>query len=103
MTETEESAARKKDEVAARLKARAAGELPQDKVNPAAGSVLAKHTVQPGETLSGIAQAHYGHATREYWMVIYEANQAAIGDNPALIHPGVELVIPTLPPALQGK
>ena len=98
MTETEKSGARKKEEVAARLRAQSVGEKAQDKVNS-----LSMHLIQPGETLSGIAQKYYGHATREYWMVIYEANKAVIGDNPGLIKPGVELTIPELPLALRDK
>lgn len=53
-----------------------------------------KHKVAPGETLSGIALKYYGSAAREKWMIIYEANQATIGDNPNLIRAGSELIIP---------
>ncbi len=98
MTETERNDARRKEEFAARLKAQPVGDKAQGKVNS-----LSMHTIQSDETLSGIAQKYYGHATREYWMVIYEANKAVIGDNPGLIKPGVELTIPELPPALQDK
>lgn len=64
---------------------------------------LAEHTIAEGETLSHIAQKHYGHATRDYWMLIYEANKAVIGDNPNLVKPGMDLKIPQLPPNLKDK
>ena len=32
------------------------------------------------------------------WRAIYNANRAAIGDDPGLIHPGLVLTIPTLDP-----
>ncbi|MEM5774783.1 MAG: LysM peptidoglycan-binding domain-containing protein [Anaerolineaceae bacterium] len=70
---------------------------------PAAIPVLARHTVADGDTLSGIAQMHYGHATRDYWNVIYEANREAIGDNPSVIRPGLQLIIPVLPAYLRNK
>lgn len=62
---------------------------------------LAEHTVGEGETLSHIAQKYYGHSTRDYWMVIYEANKAVIGDNPGMIKIGAELKIPELPANLK--
>ena len=70
---------------------------------PAAILVLARHTVADGDTLSGIAQMHYGHATKDYWNVIFEANRQAIGDNPAVIRPGIQLIIPVLPAYLREK
>ena len=51
------------------------------------------HTVQSGETLSGIAKAHYGNAMK--YMVIFEANQPALKD-PDKIYPGQVLRIPPL-------
>ena len=62
---------------------------------------LAHHVIQEGETLSDIAMKHYGHAMREYWMLIFEANKTIIGDNPAMIKPGTELSIPILPDNLK--
>lgn len=53
-----------------------------------------KHTVVSGDTLSGIAQKYYDDAGK--YMKIYEANKAVIGDNPDLIQPGMELIIPKL-------
>ena len=55
---------------------------------------LAEHTVAADETLSHIALKYYGNAGREFWMYIYEANKAVIGDNPGMIRPGIVLKIP---------
>ncbi len=49
------------------------------------------YTVQPGDTLSKIAEQCYGSA-REY-MRIFEANRDQL-DDPNLISPGQQLVIP---------
>ncbi len=45
-------------------------------------------TVQPGDTLSGIA-AEYG----KDWHKVYKANQDTIGSDPNLIYPGQKLVV----------
>ena len=50
------------------------------------------YTVKSGDTLSGIAQSEMGDANR--WRELYEANKDAVGDNPDMIHPGLELKIP---------
>ncbi|MEG4879876.1 LysM peptidoglycan-binding domain-containing protein, partial [Microcoleus sp. K1-B6] len=50
------------------------------------------YTVQPGDTLSIIAQKFYGDAN--LWQRIYDANRGIIGDNPDRIFPGQNLVIP---------
>ncbi len=63
--------------------------------------VIAEHKVGSDETLSHIALKHYGHAGREYWMVIYEFNKVVIGDNPAIIRPGMLLKVPELPANLK--
>ena len=55
----------------------------------AAGS--ASYTVQPGDTLSHIAHAHYGKASR--WHAIFEANRDRIDDRDR-IYPGQVLVLP---------
>ncbi len=57
---------------------------------------LRKHVVKSDETLSHIALKYYGSAIKEKWMIIYEANKDVIGDNPNIIRPGIELVIPEL-------
>ncbi|MDX5422880.1 MAG: LysM peptidoglycan-binding domain-containing protein [Hymenobacteraceae bacterium] len=50
------------------------------------------YTVQNGDSLSKIAQKHYGDAGA--WTRIYKANKDKIGDNPDLIRPGQRFVIP---------
>ena len=52
------------------------------------------HTVQKGETLSKIAQQHYGAASK--YPVIFEANKPMLSD-PDKIYPGQVLRIPPLP------
>ncbi len=49
------------------------------------------YTVQSGDTLSAIAQRHYGKASR--WQEIFEANRDQI-DDPDLIRPGQVLRLP---------
>ncbi len=50
------------------------------------------YTVQAGDNLSAIAEHVYGDAND--WRSLYDANSEAIGDNPNLIRPGTELVVP---------
>jgi nucleoid-associated protein YgaU len=50
------------------------------------------YIVKSGDTLSDIAQTEMGDAKR--WPELYEANKDAVGKNPDLIHPGLELKIP---------
>lgn len=57
---------------------------------PADGSA-STYTVKKGDTLSAIAQQHYGKASR--WHAIFEANRDQI-DNPDLIRPGQVLKLP---------
>jgi nucleoid-associated protein YgaU len=64
---------------------------------------IAKHTVTADETLSHIALEHYGHATKPYYTLIYEANKAAIGDDPNRLKTGLVLNIPELPAELKGE
>jgi LysM repeat protein len=49
------------------------------------------YTIQPGDTLSAIANRFYGAPD---WQRIYAANSAVIGGNPNLIHPGQTITIP---------
>ena len=49
------------------------------------------YTVEPGDTLYGIAEAFYGNGQK--YMKIYNANRDKISD-PNKIYPGMELVIP---------
>lgn len=51
-----------------------------------------EHLVQPGDTLSGIAQDVYGDASK--WPRIHAANQHLVSD-PDLIFPGQRLRVPT--------
>ena len=58
-----------------------------------------RHVVQPGESLSRIAEAELGDAG--LWPLLYRANRDRIKD-PARIYPGQELSIPepgAAPPA----
>jgi nucleoid-associated protein YgaU len=57
-----------------------------------AGAGEQSYTVQKGDTLSHIAQKHYGKASR--WHAIFEANRDVIGDNPDRILPGQVLRLP---------
>ena len=57
-------------------------------------AAVTKHVVASGETLSGIAKKYYDDAGK--YPKIYEANKEIIGDDPSLIQPGMELVIPEL-------
>ncbi|MEJ2209222.1 MAG: LysM peptidoglycan-binding domain-containing protein [Anaerolineae bacterium] len=50
-----------------------------------------KYVVKSGDTLSKIAEEVYGDANR--WREIFRANKDQI-DNPSIIRPGWELVIP---------
>ncbi len=50
------------------------------------------YTVKGGDSLSEIAQREMGDGDR--WKELYEANKAAIGDDPDMIKPGTKLTIP---------
>ncbi len=50
------------------------------------------YTVKSGDSLSRIARIHYGDESK--WSVIYEANRAAIGPDPARLKLGIRLRIP---------
>ncbi|MDD4717826.1 MAG: hypothetical protein PHN99_06895, partial [Eubacteriales bacterium] len=39
------------------------------------GSILASHTIQPGELLSNIAKKYYGSGAMEYMKAIVDANK----------------------------
>jgi nucleoid-associated protein YgaU len=66
-----------------------------------APKIIAEHTLKSDESLSHLALKYYGHATKPYYMVIYEANKAAIGDDPNRVKVGTVLKIPELPPELK--
>lgn len=59
---------------------------------PAPGSAVETHRVRSGDTLWGIAASRYGDPT--LWPRIYDANRDRI-QNPNLIYPNQELVMPT--------
>ena len=59
---------------------------------PARGSGSDTYTVRSGDTLSAIAERHYGKAGR--WHEIFEANRDQI-DDPDLIRPGQVLRLPS--------
>ena len=72
----------------------AGGENPSDivaDIKVADNSHYAKHVVESGESLSRIAKHYYGNAME--YTAIFEANRNLL-DNPDVIHPGQELVIP---------
>ncbi|WP_166211740.1 LysM peptidoglycan-binding domain-containing protein [Cognatiluteimonas telluris] len=57
------------------------------------GGGVQTYTVRAGDTLSHIAQQHYGKAS--HWHAIFDANRDQI-DNPDLIRPGQVLKLPAL-------
>lgn len=65
----------------------------------AGGAGERTYTVEKGDTLSHIAQAHYGKASK--WQVIFAANRDQLED-PDKIHPGQVLRIPELDPGDEG-
>lgn len=70
------------------------GESPSDilaNITVADESVYHRHTVESGETLGKIAKKYYGNASK--YQQIFSANTNIL-DNPDMIHPGQELVIP---------
>lgn len=54
-------------------------------------SAQREYVVQPGDTLSSIAQKIYGDSSK--WQQIYRDNRRTIGNNPDLIYPGMSLEI----------
>lgn len=54
---------------------------------------VTSYTVQPGDSLWKIAEAHYGNGTK--YQAIFEANRDIL-DNPDLIKPGQVLKLPEL-------
>jgi nucleoid-associated protein YgaU len=55
------------------------------------GKSHTRHTVRPGETLSGIAAAHRVHGG---WQALYRENRAAVGPDPDRLAVGTVLVVP---------
>jgi len=85
---------------------RTAGKLPARPtpiVEPVYTDALVTHheqvrcyTVQPGDTLSSIAQRFYGNPADWHWL--YQVNRSVV-QNPNVIYPGEVLTIPHEPPA----
>jgi nucleoid-associated protein YgaU len=72
------------------------GDSPSDlkaNITVADDSVYHRHVVKSGESLSLIAKQYYGDPMK--YRKIFEANSDLL-DNPDLIHPGQELIIPNL-------
>jgi nucleoid-associated protein YgaU len=72
------------------------GENPSDimaNIEVADTSVYHRHTVQSGETLGKIAKQYYDNPSK--YQAIFKANTDIL-DNPDLIKPGQELIIPNL-------
>ena len=70
------------------------GENPSDvaaDITVATTDYFHKHTVESGDTLSGIAKKYYKNAGQ--YMKIFEANKNILS-NPDVIKPGQELIIP---------
>jgi nucleoid-associated protein YgaU len=61
------------------------------------GSRSGAYTVRSGDTLSSIARARLGD--ERHWRLLYQANRRLIGPNPDAIAVGMELIIPSRPPA----
>jgi nucleoid-associated protein YgaU len=64
-----------------------------DTVPGGGGADTRSYTVKAGDTLSRIAQHHYGKASR--WHAIFEANRDQL-DDPDLIRPGQVLKLPAV-------
>lgn len=60
---------------------------------PPESATAQHHVVQPGETLSEIAQDTTGNAAN--WTTLYADNRDIVGDDPNLIYPGEDLSLPT--------
>ncbi len=65
-------------------------------VASSAATIIGKHTVGEGESLSAIAQKYFKSGSKEKWMAIYNANKDVIGLNPSNIKVGQVLKIPKL-------
>jgi prophage DNA circulation protein len=62
------------------------------------------YTIQPAdlhEGLLGIARRLYGDSDR--WVELYEANRWIIGNNPTVIQPGQQVIVPALAATLAAR
>jgi len=64
-------------------------------------SLIATHTVAPGETLSHIALKYYKHATPPYWKFLLEQNNDLLKGNERTLRAGMEIKVPELPEDLK--
>lgn len=69
----------------------AAGPAAPEAPPAAAAQAGTTYEIRKGDTLSAIAQRHYGDASQ--WRRIYEANRSVI-DDPDKIFPGQKITIP---------
>lgn len=69
-----------------------------DAIGPTPGSL---YTVQPGDTLTSIAQQAYNDQNPIQWQNIYIANFLVIGNDPNKVPPGMTLFIPNNRPVAQ--
>lgn len=72
------------------------GDVTTDAKDEGEIKVKAEHEVRVGDSLRLIALKHYGPGGQELWKRIYEANKAAIGENPYILRAGTVLKIPEL-------
>ena len=63
--------------------------------------IIAKHTVESGQTLSDVALKYYNHATPPYWKLLLEVNKAILKGDEKNIKKGLVLEIPELPEDLK--
>lgn len=84
----------------ARQAAFAAG-MARKAAEAAAPKIMKTHKIEPGETLSHLAQHFYGHATPQYWQLIIDANKAKFGTEVKNYKPGITIDIPELPDNLK--
>ncbi|MGW7431641.1 LysM peptidoglycan-binding domain-containing protein [Streptomyces sp. NPDC054861] len=76
--------------IAAEKTVSSAAEKIKESIPAAAASTARTYTVASGDSLSLIAQEQ---GVRGGWKVLYTINRSVVGDNPSLIHPGLELTI----------
>lgn len=84
-------------DIKAKIEAAALAAKAEAAATEAEPEFIAQHTVVSGDSLGKIALQHYGSGSKDKWMLIYEANKEAIGDDPSLIRVGQVLQIPKLP------
>ncbi|MEU1279217.1 LysM peptidoglycan-binding domain-containing protein [Streptomyces sp. NPDC005805] len=75
---------------AATATAAPAAELPAAAAAAPAKKAPATYSVVAGDSLSAIAAAH---SLEGGWQKLYQDNRRAVGANPSLIHPGLELTV----------